>query len=609
MKIRNKLALTIVVFAILPLTFTFFVTVPTSQNVLTQNILSHLSTVASIHESRVNETIGDYHQEIENIASDREASYVEAYLENTSIDIQALAYEGLLEDRTINPLIAHVSLLSTEGIVLASTNITSQGLDLGGEEYIIRGLSEKVTDAFYIDKNGTIMTHLVGPLPSTSNDTIIGIILIDYCPTDLFAVFQDYTGLGNTGETLVAKRDENGDALFISRLRHMPQALLNLTLSKDNLAAPITHALLGVEDTFTEAYDYLDHPVIAVTRYLPELDWGIVVKMDIVEAYALMYQTLTLQIITSILSSVIIITVGLVITRLITEPISTLIDAASKINEGDLSYRANVSSGDEMEALAQSVNVMADTLINSNIELEKRVEERTKELTRSNEALEQFAYVISHDLQEPLRMIVSYLQLIEGRYIDQLDADGNEFINFAVDGSKRMQEMIADLLLFSRAGRQSLSEEKIDCNSIVEDVLANLEISIQESGASVDTGHLPSIMANHGGISMLFQNLIANAIKFMDEKPAKIVIKAHEGADMWEFSVADNGIGIPEKHHNRIFDVFQKLHSRKEYPGTGIGLSICKRVIEGLGGKIRVESKLNEGSTFFFTIPKERIIT
>ncbi len=236
------------------------------------------------------------------------------------------------------------------------------------------------------------------------------------------------------------------------------------------------------------------------------------------------------------------------------------------------------------------------------------VEERTKELTRSNEALEQFAYVISHDLQEPLRMIVSYLQLIENRYKDKLDADGIEFIDYAVGGAKRVREMIIDLLHFSRAGKQSLSEEKINCNDLVVGVLANLNVSIQESGASLDTGELPTIMADRGGVTMLFQNLISNAIKFRSEDLPKIVIKAVEGVDMWEFSVSDNGIGIHEEHHERIFDVFQKLHPREKYPGTGIGLSVCKRVIEGLGGSIRVESKLNEGSTFFFTIPKERII-
>lgn len=236
------------------------------------------------------------------------------------------------------------------------------------------------------------------------------------------------------------------------------------------------------------------------------------------------------------------------------------------------------------------------------------VEERTKELTRSNAALEQFAYVISHDLQEPLRMIVSYLQLIEDRYRDQLDADGIEFIDYAVGGAKRVREMIIDLLHFSRAGKQSMSEEKIDCNDLVAGVLANLKVSIKESGASIDTEQLPSIMANRGGVTMLFQNLISNAIKFRSEVPPKIVIKAIEGVDMWEFSVSDNGIGILEEHYELIFDVFQKIHARNEYPGTGIGLSICKRVIEGLGGSIRVESKMNEGATFYFTIPKGRII-
>ncbi|MHA1863149.1 MAG: sensor histidine kinase [Candidatus Thorarchaeota archaeon] len=606
MKIRNKLAFTVVILAVLPLSFTFLVTIPTTQNAHTQEILSHLTSVASIHESRVEELIGDYHQEISHLTQHRIPTYIDAYLDNSSIDMQALAYEDIIEVKNINSLIRQIDIANSSGTVLASTNVTKVGYNLSGEEYFTRGLIGHVVDAFYLDMNNSLKVHLAGPV--IINGSVGAVLVIDYNPCDIITLFQDYTGLGDSGEAFFAKRDENGDALFVTPIRHITQASLNLTLSKDDLSAPITQALLGIEATFTEAYDYRGYHVLAVTRYMPELDWGIVVKIDAAEAYAAMYQSITTHLVTSIISTLIILVVGFVITRLITTPISTLIKAATKISDGELSERADITSGDEMEMLAKSVNKMANTLVNLNIDLEKRVEERTKELTRSNEALEQFAYVISHDLQEPLRMIVSYLQLIEDRYKDHLDADGIEFINYAVDGSKRMREMVIDLLQFSRAGRQSLSEEEVDCNEIVEEVLANLKLSIQESGASVDTGQLPSIMANRGGITLVFQNLISNAIKFRSEKPPKIVIEAVEGGDKWKFSVADNGIGISGEHHNRIFDVFQKLHPRTEYSGTGIGLSVCKRVVEGLGGSICVESILNEGSTFFFTIPKERII-
>jgi len=264
MKIRNKFTLTVVVLAILPLSFTFLIAIPNTQDAQTHQILSHLSTVASIQKARVEEIVADYHQMINNIASKPRATYLKAYLENTSIDLQALAYDSLSSLCEIVLMVEQVSILSTDGIVLASSNATKLGLDLSGEEYVIEGLIDHVIDAFYIDLNETLKSYFAGPI--ITNETTIGLVLIEYTPSDLIEVFQDYTGFGNTGESLIAKRDENGDALFISTLRHQSQATLNLTLSKDDLSAPITQALLGIEDTYTVAYDYLDHPVIAVTR-------------------------------------------------------------------------------------------------------------------------------------------------------------------------------------------------------------------------------------------------------------------------------------------------------------------------------------------------------
>ncbi len=606
MKIRIKAATIIIILTILPLAFTFFITIPTTQTTQTQMILSHLSSVASIHESRVEEEIKDYHKEIAFLSDIWLPPFIDSYIENSSIDMQTLMYDELERMRNINIQIDHIEVVNSSGIILASSNLIRVGNDIGGEDYFIRALIGNVVDAFYLDANSSLKLHLAGPV--ILNGTVSAVAILDYDPSDLVTLFLDTTGLGEFGEALLAKRDENGDALFITSLRHREQASLNLTLPKDDLAAPITQALLGVEDTFTEAVDYRNVTVLAVTRFISSVDWGIVVKMDVSEAFGSMITSINIVMIASIVSAFVTLIAGFVIARSITEPIAKLTVAATKISEGELTQRADITSGDEIEVLAKSVNLMADTLVNSNIELEKRVERRTRELSRSNEALEQFAYVISHDLQEPLRMIVSYLQLIEDRYKDQLDDDARTFIEFAVDGSKRMREMIIDLLQFSRAGRHSQQEEEVDCNAILVEVLSNLQVSLQETGSNVDSKHLPTIIANRGGITALFQNLIANAIKYRSEKPLSLDINAVESGDVWQFSVADNGIGISEEYHQRIFDVFQKLHPRKEYPGTGIGLSVCKRVIESLGGRIWVESKLKEGSTFFFTIPKERIV-
>ena len=239
----------------------------------------------------------------------------------------------------------------------------------------------------------------------------------------------------------------------------------------------------------------------------------------------------------------------------------------------------------------------------------KRMEEELKqtlaELERSNAELEEFAYVASHDLQEPLRMVASYLQLIERRYKNRLDKDADEFIAFAVDGATRMQKMINKVLLYSRIGKQSKPLRPIDCEDILDQVVANLAASIQESGVIVTRDPLPTVMANDALLIELFQNLIGNAVKFRGKKLPGIHIKAEKKGSDWVFSVRDNGIGVDPRHAERIFQIFQRLHGRNKYPGTGIGLAVCKKIVERFGGRIWVESETGKGSTFYFTIPIE----
>ncbi|QLD90642.1 PAS domain S-box protein [Natronomonas salina] len=229
--------------------------------------------------------------------------------------------------------------------------------------------------------------------------------------------------------------------------------------------------------------------------------------------------------------------------------------------------------------------------------------EYERKLEESNERLEQFAYAASHDLQEPLRMVSSYLQLIERRYADDLDEDGREFIEFAVDGADRMRAMIAGLLEYSRVETQGDAFEPVDLETVVADVREDLQLQISESGADVTAGSLPVVEGDENQLRQVFQNLLDNAIEYSGDEPPEVSIDAERDGDRWVISVSDQGIGIDPENAERIFDVFQRLHSHEEHAGTGIGLSLCQRIVERHGGDIWVESEPGEGATFYFTLP------
>lgn len=244
-------------------------------------------------------------------------------------------------------------------------------------------------------------------------------------------------------------------------------------------------------------------------------------------------------------------------------------------------------------------------------ELETKVQKRTAELKEantnllySNRELEQFAYVASHDLQEPLRAVNSYAQLLARKYQGNLDAKADKYIGYIVEGATRMQQLINDLLEFSRVGTRGKELNLTACEAVLSQVLENLQVAMQENQARVTHDPLPTVMGDEIQLMQLLQNLISNAIKFRREEPPCVHISAVSRENEWVFAVGDNGIGMESEYFDRIFTIFQRLHSRAEYPGTGIGLAVCKKIVERHGGRIWVESELGVGTTFYFTLPK-----
>ena len=238
---------------------------------------------------------------------------------------------------------------------------------------------------------------------------------------------------------------------------------------------------------------------------------------------------------------------------------------------------------------------------------DQEIQRATRELVRSNNDLAQFAYVASHDLKEPLRMVSSYCGLIADRYADKLDENGQKFIFYATDGAKRMQALIDDLLLYSRVGRGGETEEHVDLSGVVGDVLNVLSERIAESGATITVGGLPVVAGFRTELFRLFQNLLSNAIKFRSDAPLKIEINCREDDAGATILVADNGIGVMPEHRDKIFGVFQRLHRRELYEGTGIGLAICVKIVEQMGGDITIEGNEGGGSIFVFTLPHSRL--
>ncbi|MFF2137065.1 CHASE3 domain-containing protein [Streptomyces sp. NPDC058193] len=303
-----------------------------------------------------------------------------------------------------------------------------------------------------------------------------------------------------------------------------------------------------------------------------------------------------------------VLSLSLLLHRVVGRPLNALTAASDRVRSGSFSEKIDVPGPSDVRAVSEAAEAMRQRLVaelGESQDREKLLAEQTSELRRSNSELEQFAYVASHDLQEPLRKVASFCQLLEKRYGKELDDRGRQYIDFAVDGAKRMQVLINDLLTFSRVGRVQQSWKPVDLGSSLDRALSNLTLAVDESGATVvreDT--LPELLGDGTSLTMVWQNLVGNAIKFRrTDVPCRITVGCVREGEDWHITVADNGIGIAPEFADKVFIIFQRLHARDEYEGTGIGLSLCRKIIEFHGGRIWLDPEPAEGTLFHFTLP------
>jgi signal transduction histidine kinase len=304
--------------------------------------------------------------------------------------------------------------------------------------------------------------------------------------------------------------------------------------------------------------------------------------------------------------AVIVLLLALGLRTMAIRPLHRLAAQTRQVAGGDFEHEVSVRGPREVTDLATAVNTMRERILTelaATRAANSVLQARAEDLQRSNSELEQFAYVASHDLQEPLRKVASFTQLLQRRYAGKLDARADQYIEFAVDGATRMQALISDLLAYSRVGRSAREPALVSSDAALVQARNNLAASIEELGATIETGHLPLVMAELPLLTAVFQNLLSNALKFSSGKPPRVVVTVTRDEPFWLFSFADNGIGIDPEYAERIFVIFQRLHERTAYPGTGIGLSMSRKIIEYFGGKIWLDTTFVEGARFLFTLP------
>ena len=287
-------------------------------------------------------------------------------------------------------------------------------------------------------------------------------------------------------------------------------------------------------------------------------------------------------------------------------PLNRLASDARQVASGDFDHQVEPGGPAEMRAVGLDVNRMRERILaelSALREAHASLEAKTEDLQRSNSELEQFAYVASHDLQEPLRKVASFCQLLQRRYAGRLDAKADEYIEHAVDGAKRMQALINDLLAFSRVGRTAQRREPVSCAVLLAQAWANLAPEVRRTHATIEVGELPVVLGEATLLTAVFQNLINNALKFRADEPPRVSVSVRRDGEDWLFSFSDNGIGIEPEYADRIFVIFQRLHDKATYPGTGIGLAMVKKIIEYHGGRIWLDTTVTTGARFRFTLP------
>jgi len=622
------------------------------EQTIKSEVLKKLEIVAKLKEKNFQDVFEQNNEKL-NLVSSRYQLKVELdnYNKNTSNNNKTTSQK--IMNKILNAIKPEITkfedilVLNLSGIVVASTNNTYFGTIHSDDIYFIEGKRHNNVTILYKDKNQVLKSYLTGPL--ILNDKLLGVVTIFYNLGDLLSMFKVFEEQLATGEINLVKKDDNGDALIINPLRFNPDASLNLTVSKDRVDTPIIQSLLKNEKTFPETKDYRGVDVLAVTRYLEKLGWGLVVKMDKVEAFAPLENVKYITILSGIMVGVAIIITSTFLGNSISRPIKKLRDIMNEIAHGKFDSKIDVKGPREIEELAKQLDRMRSNIANTNTHLNELVQERTKKienalskLKENEEALEEsnknlvlanerlarqskvqreFINITAHELRTPIVPIITLTELLYSKIQKENKSDKNlskenekkqEFLQVILRNCYRLYKLTEDILDVTKIESQTLkmNKERVELNEIIENVINDYKEIISKKRYGSDQIRLvfePSkennfLNADKGRLIQVLSNLLDNALKFTKEGNVIITIKKLKNQELM-VSVKDSGTGIDPEILPQLFKKF----ATKSEQGTGLGLFISKNIIEAHGGIMWGENNSeSNGSTFYFTLPTEK---
>ncbi len=614
MKLRNKILLLFLLICQLPVLLTGYLAYRINHKALEQEAISALVATNLQKSIRVSHWINDARRDVEYLAAIplfREQLPQEISRHGTPSAVHKQYHHEML-DHYLRPILAKGPFIElfilrpSDGVVMVSTDKRQEDKIKGDRDYFSKGQQATYVEQVYysmsIGQPGMVITTPIRDLAGGLVAVLAGRLNLK----ELSAIMEERSGLKASEDTYLV----NSQNYFITEPRYTKDYALRRTVHSKG----VQNALEGREGTALYA-NYRGVPVLGAYLYLAERKIALLTEIDqqeyLLPIKHLQRTTLGIAAFMALISLL----VGWFCAEALLQPLARLVLAVNAMKADNLVFQENLPGKDEIGQLARAFAAMTGRLqqtlvsrddLQQEIEIRKEAEKRLKEamaqLNRSNKELEQFAYVASHDLQEPLRMVSSFVQLLGDRYRDQLDDKAQKYIHYAVDGAARMQILIQELLAFSRVSTRGLEFTEIDSLRILAEAEDNLRTAIEESGARISHDRLPIVSGDKAQLVQVFQNLLGNAIKFCRDRSPVIHVGATRRGDSWQFAVRDNGIGIDKQYAEKIFVIFQRLHTREEYPGTGIGLALCRRIVERHGGTIWFESEEGSGSTFFFTL-------